>query len=205
MKGNGGSMYGWLIPAGILVAIIALIGNFKGLLLVGGLVLAAILILVAVVMIISLKGSSEEAKNKPEAALSPEDAAVMASARRDLTDLRVLNARIREPGIRTVSNEICGTMEKILNALKEDPTRIGSAQMFLQYYMPTQKNILTKYQQIASSGVAHAELTEKVMNHLTDIKTATEKQLANVYENDMLDISAEMELMNVSIKEDGLV
>ena len=43
------------------------------------------------------------------------------------------------------------------------------------------------------------------MTHLADIKTATEKQLSNVYEDDMLDISAEMELMNVSIKEDGLV
>ncbi len=76
--------------------------------------------------------------------------------------------------------------------------------MFLQYFLPPKKYILTQYHQIAASGMEHADLKEKVMNHLADIKTATEKQLSNVYEDDMMDISAEMELMNVSIKEDGL-
>ncbi len=183
----------------------SLLGRLPSLLVTGGIVLGALLILTAVILIISLKGSRDEALKKAESNLSPEDAAVLSEARKDLTGLRVLNARITEPEIRMASNEICQTIEKILNALKEKPDRIASAQMLLQYYLPTQRNILTKYHQIASSGMEHSDLKEKVMTHLADIKTATEKQLSNVYEDDMLDISAEMELMNVSIKEDGLV
>jgi hypothetical protein len=205
MRGNGGS-YGWLLPLGIIIGAVALIGNFKGLLLTGGLVLGGLLILIAVIMFIALKVSGDEAKNAPaEVQMSPEDAAVYQAARKDLTELRVLNSRLKEGEIRTESNAICTVMEKILTALKEDPTRIASAQMFLQYYLPTQKNILTKYHQIVSSGVSHADLKEKVMNHLADIKTATDKQLLNVFEDDMLDISAEMELMSTSIKQDGLM
>ena len=202
MRGNGGNSYGWLLPVGVIIAAISLLGNFKGLLLTGGLVLGGLLIMVAVIMFIALKVSGDEAKNAPEqAAMSPEDAAVYQAARKDLTELRVLNARLKESDIRVASNEICTVMEKILTALKEDPSRISSAQMFL----PTQKNILTKYHQIAASGVNHDELKEKVMNHLADIKTATDKQLLNVYEDDIMDISAEMELMSTSIKQDGLM
>ena len=206
MKGNGGGSYGWLLPLGLVIGAAALGGNFKGLLLTGGLVLGGLLILTAVILFIALKVSGEEAKNAPaEAQMSPEDAAVYQAARKDLTELRVLNARLKESDVRTESNEICTVMEKILTALKEDPARIASAQMFLQYYLPTQKNILTKYHQISSSGVSHDDLKEKVMNHLADIKTATDKQLLNVFEDDMLDISAEMELMSTSIKQDGLM
>ena len=202
---NGGN-YGWLLPLGLIIGAAALIGNFKGLLLTGGLVLGGLLILTAVILFIALKVSGDEAKNAPEEVkMLPEDAAVYQTARKDLTELRVLNARLKESEIRSESNEICAAMEKILSALKEDPTRIASAQMFLQYYLPTQKNILTKYHQIVSSGVSHGDLKEKVMNHLADIKTATDKQLLNVFEDDMLDISAEMELMSTSIKQDGLM
>ena len=202
---NNGSSFGWLIPIGAIILVVSLLGKLPSLLVTGGIVLGALLILTAVILIISLKGSRDEALKKGETNLSPEDAAVLSEARRDLTGLRVLNARITEPEVRMESNEICQTIEKILTALKENPERIASAQMFLQYYLPTQRNILTKYHQIASSGMEHGDLKEKVMTHLADIKTATEKQLSNVYEDDMLDISAEMELMNVSIKEDGLV
>lgn len=204
MRGNGS--YGWLLPVGIAMLAIALLGKFKGLLLVGGIVLGAVVVLVGIILLIALKTSNDEAKNKPQIQnMSEGDAAVYQAARRDLTDLRVLNARLKEYDVREESNAICGTMEKILTALKEDPNRIASAQMFLQYYLPTQKNILTKYHQIVESGVAHEDLKKKVMNHLADIKTATDKQLLNVFEDDILDISAEMELMNSSIKADGLV
>ena len=205
MKKNNGSVFGWLIPVGVIIALIAIFGKLPSLAVTGGIVMGALLILVAAIMFISLKTSNEEAKQKAaDMNMDPADAAILSQARKELTGLRVLNARIREPEIRNASNEICGIMEKVLAALKAEPSRIGEAQMFLQYYLPTQKNILTKYHQIAESGVAHDELKEKVMAHLADIKTATEKLLANVYENDMMDISAEMELMNMSIKEDGL-
>ena len=206
MNNKNGSAFSWLIPLGVVIALVALFGKLPSLVITGGIVMGALLVIVAAIMFISLKNSHDEAKNKAEVAgMDPADAEVMAQARKELTSLRVLNARIKEPEIRNASNEICGIMEKVLSALKTEPSRIGDAQMFLQYYMPTQKSILSKYRQISESGVEHTEMKEKVMAHLADIKTATEKQLANIYENDMMDISAEMELMSYSIKEDGLI
>ena len=125
---KNGSSYSWLIPVGVVVAILALVGRLPSLLLVGGITLGVLLILVVGILIISLKGSGEEARTKAaQPGMAPEDAEVMAQARKELTGLRVLNARIREADVRSMSNEICNTTEKILSALKENPARISSA------------------------------------------------------------------------------
>ena len=41
--------------------------------------------------------------------------------------------------------------------------------------------------------------------HSADIKTALEKQHANLFEDDMLDLSVEMEALKVNCKRDGLL
>ena len=189
----------------MIVLAASLIGGSKALLITGGLILLALIVIVGLVMYMAFKNGGEEASGKTKTPLTSEEAKTISDARHELTELRVLNARIRNTSVREKSNEICLIMEKILSALKEEPSRIAGAQMFLEYYLPTQKNILKKYEQIENSGLDVTELSGKVMNHLTDIKTATEKQLENVYEDDMFDISAEMELMNSSCKEDGLL
>ncbi|MBP3728712.1 MAG: 5-bromo-4-chloroindolyl phosphate hydrolysis family protein [Lachnospiraceae bacterium] len=171
MNKNNGSAFAWLIPVGLVIGLISLIGKLPDLVLTGGIIMGGLIVLVGVIMFISLKNSNDEAKEKEsEAGMDPEDAAVISQARKELTGLRVLNARIREPEVRNASNEICGIMEKVLSALKTEPSRISDARMFLQYYLPTQHSILNKYHQIAESGVAHGDLKEKVMAHLTDIK-----------------------------------
>ena len=118
----------------------------------------------------------------------------------------MLNTRIDDPEIRRRSNEVCDIMDKLLKAMKEDPKKISDGQMFLQYYLPTQKEILTKYERIEESGVAAKDqLAEKVLEHLYNIKTATQKQLGNVFDDAVFDVDAEIELMKQSMREDGLM
>ena len=94
MKKNNGSVFGWLIPVGVIIALIAIFGKLPSL------------------------AVTEEAKQKAaDMNMDPADAAILSQARKELTGLRVLNARIREPEIRNASNEICGIMENVLAAL----------------------------------------------------------------------------------------
>ncbi|MBQ4424488.1 MAG: 5-bromo-4-chloroindolyl phosphate hydrolysis family protein [Lachnospiraceae bacterium] len=205
MSGNNGSGFGWLIGIGAALLIASLLGGAGALLVTGGVVLAALLAMVVIAVVFAFKDNGETSSGKNKTPLTDEQAQTLSEARHELTELRILNARIDNLAIRNKSNEICAIMEKVLTALREEPSRISNAQMFLQYYLPTQKNILKKYEQIEESGLNVKELSRKVLTHLTDIRTATEKQLENLYEDDMFDISAEMELMNTSCKEDGLL
>ena len=146
---NGGSSTGILA----LIAVIAILfgvfgGGLSAVLAVLGGALGLIVLIVAAVMFFAFKGSSEEADQaaqRGQTILSTDEAQTLANARHQVTDIRMLNTRIDDPEIRRRSNEVCDIMDKLLKAMKEDPKKISDGQMFLQYNLPTQKEILTKY------------------------------------------------------------
>ena len=209
-KNGGGSSSGVLIAITVAALLIGIFGGgLSAVLGVLGIAFGAIVLLVAAVMFFAFKGSAEDAKNAAKngrAILTPEEAQTLATARHQVTEIRILNTKIDDAEIRRRSNEVCDIMDKILAAMKEDPKKITDGQMFLQYYLPTQKEILSKFEHIEESGIeAKYQLAEKVLHHLKDIKKATQKQLGNVFDNDVFDEDAEIELMKESMKQDGLV
>ncbi len=209
-KNGGGSSSGVLIAITVAALLIGIFGGgLSAVLGVLGIAFGAIVLLVAAVMFFAFKGSAEDAKNAAKngrAILTPEEAQTLATARHQVTEIRILNTKIDDAEIRRRSNEVCDIMDKILAAMKEDPKKIADGQMFLQYYLPTQKEILTKFEHIEESGIeAKYQLAEKVLRHLKDIREATQKQLGNVFDNDVFDVDAEIELMKESMKQDGLM
>ena len=209
-KNGGGSSSGVLIAITVAALLIGIFGGgLSAVLGVLGIAFGAIVLLVAAVMFFAFKGSAEDAKNAAKngrAILTPEEAQTLATARHQVTEIRILNTKIDDAEIRRRSNEVCDIMDKILAAMKEDPKKIADGQMFLQYYLPTQKEILTKFEHIEESGIeAKGELAAKVLEHLKDIRKATQKQLGNVFDNDVFDVDAEIELMKESMKQDGLM
>ena len=209
-KNGGGSSSGLLVLAAVAVLLVGLLGGgLSAVLGVLGIAFGTIVLLVAGVMFLAFKGSAEEAENAAKngkAILTTEEAQTLANARHQVTEIRMLNTKIDDVEIRRRSNEVCDIMDKILAAMKEDPKKIADGQMFLQYYLPTQREILSTFEHIEESGIeARAELAGKVLTHLKDIRKATQKQLGNVFDNDVFDIDAEIELMKESMKQDGLM
>ena len=76
---------------------------------------------------------------------------------------------------------------------------------FFNYYLPTLEKILIKYKEIESSGVPTEEITQSTITCLEDIKMAMEKQYNNLFENDILDLTVEMEVLTQICKRDGLL
>ena len=209
-KNGGGSSSGVLAVIAVIALLVGLFGGgLSAVLSVLGIALGAIVLITAGVMFFAFKGSAEDADNAAKNGrpiLDAEEAQALATARRQVTEIRMLNTRIDYLEIRRRSNEVCDIMDKLLHAMREDAKKIGDGQMFLQYYLPTQKEILMKYEQIEESGIeAKLGLEERVLNHLADIKKATEKQLGNVFEGDVFDVDAEIEMMKESMKQDGLM
>ncbi len=209
-NGGGGSSSGALA----IIAVIALLfglfgGGLSAVLSVLGIALGAIVLITAGVIFLAFKGSKEDAETAARNGrpiLNADEAQALAAARHQVTEIRMLNTKIDDLEIRRRSNEVCDIMDKLLAAMKTDPKKIEDGQMFLQYYLPTQKEILTKYEQIEESGIeAKYQLAGKVLTHLADIKKATEKQLGNVFDNDVFDVDAEIEMMKESMKQDGLM
>ena len=182
-------------------------GAAKAILKIVLLVLAAIAVLTVVILIFALHkpsgGAAEQKEPKPD--LSKENEALLTQARSNLAQLRAMAARIRSPQIRAKCTPICDTAGKILKALREQPEDIPTVRKFFNYYLPTLGKILTKYEYLERSHAPLEEMNEKVSGYLDQIQSAMERQYANLFEDDLLDMTAEMQTMTAVCRKDGLL
>ncbi|MBO4289659.1 MAG: 5-bromo-4-chloroindolyl phosphate hydrolysis family protein [Lachnospiraceae bacterium] len=148
---------------------------------------------------------TEEPADPAAPKLTVEQENILSKGRTNLLELRKIITKIKDPEIHQMSNEICDVNEKILKTLREKPDKIPQVRQFLNYYLPTLGEILVKYERIERSGVPAQKSEEKVEKYLVDIKKAMEKQYENLYDDDKLDLSVEMEAMTMAAKSDGLI
>lgn len=167
----------------------------------GGLIALGVVILVIVVIFFAFR----KPKKSPDQQICEDRAAVIKTGRIQLMEIRRLLAKIKHPDLCTLGNDICTTMEKILHALKEHPDDIPGVGRFFRYYLPTLQSILTKYLQLESRAISDAVTEEKTISCLTDMRSAMEKQYINLFENDKLDLAAEMAVMTQLFRQDGLL
>ncbi len=219
-----------LIAGAVIKAIPALLKGMIWLLVV---IVVLVIVLVIAVIVIALKGSGKKKepvemsdnknpamKKKPTAVppqtppaddqpaappLTVEQENILTKGRTNLLELRKIIVKIRDPEIHQMSNEICDINEKILKTLREKPEKIPQVRQFLNYYLPTLGEILVKYQRIEQSGVPAQKSEKMVEKYLVDIKKAMQKQYENLYDDDKLDLSVEMEAMTIAAKSDGLI
>jgi len=205
MDGKSSGVIG-LFGAAACIAALLLVGRLfpflSSIFLVGlGVIAVLILLLVGLVMYFAFK--------KPEqgspAAAKAENNEILNRGRRHLMDLRQLGMRIKNREIRDLSSQLTASADKILKKLREDPEGIPNARQFLNYYLPTLGNILNKYARVEESGIPSGDLTQRVIAHLGEIKTAMDRQYASLFDGDLLDLSVEMEVLSTACRRDGLL
>ncbi len=165
---------------------------------IAGIAVAVLLVLIGLVIYFSVKGG-KEAKD-PD---SP--AAILGKARADLMEIRRGQVKLKERAASDLCREIIGSVERILSVLKDKPDRLRDARQFLNYYLPTLAKIVSSYAHMESGGAVTAEMRDSMVNHLGEIRIAMEKQYGNLFEEDKLDLSVEMEALTLACRRDGLL
>ncbi len=166
----------------------------------GGIVVILIVLLVVVVMYFALRKPKEE-EGKPAVR---DITKILSDGRANLMEIRRLAMKIGNRQIRDGVEEICKEADKILKTLREQPEDIGQVRQTLNYFLPTLKTILTKYGRMETGKALTPELTQNTITCLTDIRSALEKQYKNMFEDDRLDLTVEMEVLAIACKRDGL-
>ena len=157
-----------------------------------------IVLLVAVVMYFAFAKPKEEKQGA-------EDMAMLSKGRAKMVDIRRMDMRIKDPAIRKQNGAICTTADQILRKLKAQPEDIPRMRQFFSYYLPTWGNILQKYLRLEESSMADLRMSESMVLCLRDIQTAMDKLYQNLFEDDILDLTVEMEVLNMVAKRDGLL
>ena len=161
-----------------------------------------------------------QVKEKKESA----SAQAMTPEERDLKDLneriglyfieiKLLNDSIGDEFISSELREIEGSIKKIqvqLNEVTQKSTvkKVEQLTQFFDYYMPTTIKILNSYRRIEKQNLTGENATEtkkRVEESLPFVKKAFEKELDNIFSDEMLDITTDIDVLEAMLSKDGLM
>lgn len=192
----------FVVACGLCLWLLPRLGRL--LLLGGGLIGFGIVALVIALIVYSLKGDGSSTSVK-SADLSPEQTELINNGKSKVVTIRSNLGKVHDSEIRETGYSICRTCDRIFKALTEQPKSITSARQFLTYYLPTINLILEKYEKVERSGTDSGKMTDKVRNYLNDVDKALKKFYTNLFEDEKLDLTVEMEAMTMAVKRDGLI
>ncbi len=223
MRGRRLGCFGGLAVVAVGIAALALIRRFvpsvfSAFAWVAGIAVAILVIILILIIFLANKATKSLKKKEPAPEpdpavqtqtnttnLPPEQAAVINKGRSDLLTVRKILSRIHNMDISQSGRDVCASLDKLLQALREKPEKIKNSRQFLNYYIPTLAEVLTKYQRLEANGVVTNDNTEKVKNFLIDFRKASGKQYQSLFEDDKLDMTVDIEAMAIAIKRDGLL
>ena len=147
-------------------------------------------------------GESLEDEPEPEPQEESED-----TAKATLRHIRQVNDAIANPELSRKIDRIEELTAKIFQLVRERPEKAGELRSFMNYYLPQTLKILENYSKLEAQGIEGENISaakariEGMMDKLVD---GYETQLDKLFANDVLDISADLKVMESMLEKDGL-
>jgi 5-bromo-4-chloroindolyl phosphate hydrolysis protein len=127
----------------------------------------------------------------------------MNSAADQLSELKRLTKRLSGSNIGTQLRTITETTQEILEHLKLHHDKIRNLRQFISYYLPSSIKLFNEYAQLTAQSVK----TDNIVASIKSIEEFTERigglfqnELNNLYENNAVDITAEIAVMESMIQ-----
>jgi len=128
-------------------------------------------------------------------------------------EIKLLNDSIGDEFIAGELREIGVSLKKIQSQINAEnisnlPRKIEQLNDFFDYYMPTTIKILNSYKKIESqnlTGENAAATKRRVEETLPFIKKAFAKELDNMFTDEMLDITTDIDVLEAMLSKDGLI
>ena len=124
-----------------------------------------------------------------------------------IKEIRQLNDDIADEAVSNRIYQIEDITSKIFNIVKERPEKESEIKTFMSYYLPTTLKLLRSYSVFEKQGVQG----ENIDATLTDIErildtlvTGFSQQLDRMFQADALDISADIDVLESMMQQDGL-
>ena len=123
--------------------------------------------------------------------------------------LEAARAAIRDtsPGTADKIEQINGSVNKIREALIASPDDVGSVRRFINYYLPTTVKLAEKYA-VVSLSEADGENATKTMKDIDgvfdQIKISFDKQYDALYDDDVIDVTSDIKVLETMLERDDL-
>jgi len=110
---------------------------------------------------------------------------------------------IRSNAVALQVREICRTGVEIFEYLRKNPQDLGKARQFINYYVDATKKIVEQYIELTGRKETNPEIDAALMRvegMLASVKETYDRQMANLYEHDLLDLNAEITLLKKTME-----
>ena len=146
---------------------------------------------------------------EPKREEAPEETPQQAAAREDdiLREIREVNDDIPDEVMSAKIDRIEEITGKILKYQKEHPNKEGQLRSFLNYYLPTTLKILRAYAQLDAQGIEGENISaakKRIEDMMDQVVYGFEKQLDKLFQDDAMDITSDVEVLENMLKKDGL-
>lgn len=114
--------------------------------------------------------------------------------------------KIEDEEIRQNINEINDTVAKIIKTVSEKPNKKKKLNNFFDYYLPVTLKILRQYDEIENQKLSSKDgesFMSKTKGMIKEINSAFKKQLASLYQSDLVNADAEIKVLDSMLKADG--
>lgn len=125
-----------------------------------------------------------------------------------LRELREDNADILDPELTRQMNTLEEKCTQIFKTVAEEPQKAPQIRKFMSYYLPTTLKMLASYRRMQSRGISAEELAKHrvtLRRGLDMVNTACQKQLDNLYKENILDITTDIDVLEQMLKRDGFI
>ena len=142
-------------------------------------------------------------------AVRPQEKTEEAISRNDriLRQIRADNDLIADQEVSRKIDRIEDLTKKIFAILEQRPEKEAQLYNFLNYYLPTTLKALESYARLEAQGIETAAIKEakqKINHALDELADGYEKQLDKLFEDDVVDITADIDVMRKMLHKDGL-
>lgn len=157
----------------------------------------------------------KQAEKKPEPQpepeplekLPPELQSVIYQGKRAIADIRRLNDEIPDERISAQIDLIERLTAQIFDCVRKNPKKLSQIRQFLNYYLPTTIKLMEQYVTLQNQSLKTENITEgmqKIEDLLDKVIVAFQRQLDALFESDVVDITADIRVMEQMMASEGL-
>ena len=151
----------------------------------------------------------KEAPPQPadEPAADPELAALLRRGREAVRRIQELNDAIPDYRMSAKLKQIEILTSSILSQVEKKPDKRKAVRQFMDYYLPTTIKLLEQYVNLQEVGLPGENITtgmERIEAMLDKVIVAFQKQLDGLFARDVVDITADIQVMEQMMAQNGL-
>ncbi|MEA4965768.1 MAG: 5-bromo-4-chloroindolyl phosphate hydrolysis family protein [Oscillospiraceae bacterium] len=147
----------------------------------------------------------EQPEPAPDTGSRELDEAIL-QGRETIAELRQLNERIPDAEVSQSLSDIERLTQEMFRQVEQQQQKLQSIRRMLNYYLPTTLKLVRKYAELqdqANLGSVSAMLGQ-IRDMLRTVETALQNQVTRLYENDAVDITADIRVMEQMLRSQGL-